>query len=38
MKIVEYNKHKAQREEEKLAEDKRIKDEKEREVQRLRDL
>ena len=38
LKIVEYNKSKAQREEEQQAELKRIKDEKEREVQRLREL
>lgn len=38
MKIVEYNKSKAQREEEQQAELKRIKEEKEREVQRLREL
>lgn len=31
-KIADYNKSKAQREEERLAEEKRIKDEKEREV------
>lgn len=36
--IVEYNKSKAQREEEKAAELKRIKEEKEREVARLREL
>lgn len=35
---MEYNKQKAMREEEHIAEQKRIKDEKEREVQRLRDL
>lgn len=38
MKIVEYNKSKAQREEEQLAEIRRIKEDKEREVQRLREL
>lgn len=38
LKIVEYNKSKAQREEEQQAELKRIKEEKEREVQRLREL
>ena len=37
-KIVDYNKHKALREEERLAEEKRVKEEKEREVQRLREL
>ena len=37
-KIVEYNKAKAMREEETQGEIKRVKDEKEREVQRLRDL
>ena len=35
---MEYNKHKTMREEEHIAEQRRIKDEKEREVQRLRDL
>lgn len=38
LKIVEYNKSKAQREEEQQAELRRIKEEKEREVQRLREL
>ena len=38
MKIVEYNKAKSMREEENLAELRRIKDEKEREVQRLREM
>ena len=38
MKIVDYNKQKAMREEEQLAEARRIKEEKEREVQRLREL
>lgn len=38
MKIVDYNRQKALREEEQQAELKRIKEEKEREVQRLRDL
>jgi hypothetical protein len=37
-KIVEYNKHKTMREEEHIAEQKRIKDEKERDVQRLREM
>jgi hypothetical protein len=37
-KIADYNKSKAQREEERIAEEKRVKDEKEREVQRLREL
>lgn len=37
-KIVEYNKAKTMREEEQQSEHKRVKDEKEREVQRLRDL
>jgi len=37
-KIVQYNLEKAQKEADYLAEQKRIKDEKEREVQRLRDL
>jgi hypothetical protein len=38
MKIVEYNRQKALREEEQAAEQRRIKEEKEREVQRLREL
>lgn len=38
MKIVEYNKQKAQREEEQQAELKRVQAEKEKEVQRLREL
>lgn len=38
MKIVEYNRQKALREEEHMAEQRRIKEEKEREVQRLREL
>lgn len=38
MQIVEYNRQKALREEEHLAEQQRIKEEKEREVQRLREL
>lgn len=38
MKIVEYNRNKALREEEQAAEQRRIKEEKEREVQRLREL
>ena len=38
MKIVDYNKSKAQREEEQAAEHKRVKDEKEKEVQRLREM
>lgn len=38
MKIVDYNKQKALREEEQMAEQRRIKEEKEREVQRLREL
>ena len=37
-KIVDYNKQKAMREEEHIAEQRRVKEEKEREVQRLRDL
>ena len=37
-KIVDYNRQKALREEEQQAEQRRIKEEKEREVQRLRDL
>lgn len=37
-KIVEYNRQKALREEEQVAEQRRIKEEKEREVQRLREL
>lgn len=38
MKIVDYNRQKALREEEQAAEQRRIKEEKEREVQRLREL
>ena len=38
MKIVDYNRQKALREEEQLAELRRVKEEKEREVQRLREL
>lgn len=38
MKIVDYNRQKALREEEQLHEARRIKEEKEREVQRLREL
>lgn len=38
MKIVDYNRQKALREEEQMAEQRRIKEEKEREVQRLREL
>ena len=37
-KIVDYNRSKAMREEEQQAELKRVKEEKEREVQRLREL
>jgi len=37
-KIVDYNKHKTMREEELIAEQRRVKDEKEREVQRLREM
>ena len=37
-KIVDYNRHKALREEELVAEARRIKEEKERDVQRLREL
>jgi Na+-transporting NADH:ubiquinone oxidoreductase subunit NqrC len=38
MKIVDYNRQKTLREEEQLHEARRIKEEKEREVQRLREL
>lgn len=37
-KIMEYNRQKAQREADRAAEEKAIKDEKEREVQKLRDM
>jgi len=37
-KIVEYNRLKTMREEEHISEQKRIKDEKERDVQRLREM